>query len=40
MTYGAKVIICPGINTKHTNTVSGQNVKYLNVKRAGASRIQ
>jgi hypothetical protein len=37
--YKAKVAICSEINTKHTNTV-WQNVKFLNIKRVGASRNQ
>ena len=39
MMYRAKVTICSEINTKHMNTLCGQNVKYLNVKPVGASRI-
>jgi hypothetical protein len=35
--YKAKFAVCSQINTKHTNTV-WQNVKFLNVKSAGASR--
>jgi len=39
MMYRAKVAICSEINTKHINTMCGQNVKYLNVKPVGASQI-
>jgi len=39
MMYGAKVAIRSEINTKNINTLCGQNVKYLNVKPVGASRI-
>jgi hypothetical protein len=39
MLYGAKVAVCPEINTKHTNKV-WENVKYLNVKPLGASHNQ
>jgi hypothetical protein len=31
MLYGAKVAVCPEINTKHSNTV-WQNVKFLIAK--------
>jgi len=37
MLYGAKVAIYSEINTKHTNKVCGQGVKFLNVKHVGAS---
>jgi hypothetical protein len=39
MLYGKKVAVCSEINTEHTNTV-WQNVTFLNVKPAGASRKQ
>jgi hypothetical protein len=39
MLYGAGVVVCSEINTKHINTV-WQNVKLLIVKLAGASRNQ
>jgi len=37
MSYGAKVVICSGINIKYKYTVCGQNVKFLNVEPVGAS---
>jgi hypothetical protein len=36
MLYWAEVAVCSQINTKHINAV-WQNVKFLNVKRVGAS---
>jgi hypothetical protein len=36
----AQVADCSQINTKHINTVCGQNVQLLNVKPVGASRNQ
>ena len=32
MMYVAQVAVCSQINTKHINTVCGQNVQLLNVK--------
>ena len=32
MMYVAQVAVCSQINTKHINTVCGQNVELLNVK--------
>ena len=37
MLYGAKVVVCSEINTKHINTV-WQNVKFFNAKPDGTSR--
>jgi len=35
MLYREKIAVCSEINTKHTNTVCVQNVKFLNVKAGG-----
>jgi len=40
MVYGAEVVVCSEINTKHINTQCGQSVQLLNVKLVGASRNQ
>jgi hypothetical protein len=37
MLYKAKVAVCSEINKKHINAGCGQNVKFLIVKRVGAS---
>ena len=40
MLHVAEGIACSEINTKHINTVRGQNVKFLTVGPVGASRNQ
>jgi len=35
MLYGAQVAVCSEMNTKHINQC-GQNLKFLNIKPAGA----
>jgi hypothetical protein len=37
MLYKGKVAVCCNINTKHINTVCGQNVEFVNVKTVDAS---
>ena len=34
MLYREIIAVCAQIHTKHTNTLCGQNVEFLNVKRA------
>jgi hypothetical protein len=40
MLYRVNVAVCSEINTKHINTVCGQNVQFLKVRRVGASSNQ
>ena len=40
MLYMEIMAVCSQINTKHLNTLCGQNVQLLNVKPVGASRDQ
>jgi len=35
MLYREIIAVCAEIHTKHTNTLCGQKVKLLNVKRGG-----
>jgi len=35
MLYREIIAICSEIHTKHINTLCGQNVEFLNVKRSG-----
>ena len=35
MMYSEIMAVCSEIHTKHINTLCGQNVKLLNVKRSG-----
>ena len=35
MLYGEIIAVCSQIHTKHTNTLCGQNVEFVNVKRGG-----
>ena len=32
MLYSEIIVVCSQINTKHINTVCGQNVEFFNVK--------
>ena len=36
MLYREIIAVCSQIHTTHTNTLYGQNVEFLNVKRDGA----
>ena len=40
MQYREIIAVCSEINTKHVNTLCGQNVELLNGKPVGASRDQ
>ena len=35
MLYSEIIAVCSHIHTKQINTLSGQNVKFMNVKRGG-----
>jgi hypothetical protein len=35
MLYSETIAVCSEIHTKHINTLCGQNVEFLNVKRGG-----
>jgi len=35
MLYGEIIAVCSEIHTKHTNTLCGQNVEFVNVKPGG-----
>jgi hypothetical protein len=35
MLYSEIIAVCSEINTKHINTLCGQNVEFVNVKRGG-----
>jgi len=35
MLYREKIAVCSQIQTKHINTVCGQNVEFVNVKAGG-----
>jgi hypothetical protein len=37
MLYREKVTLCSEINTKHVNTMCGENIQLLNFKPVGAS---
>ena len=39
MPYRDIIAICSQIQTKHTNTLCGQNVEYVNVKPGGIYRV-
>jgi hypothetical protein len=35
MVYSELIAVCSEIHTKHTNTLCGQNVEFVNVKHGG-----